>query len=184
MKIYNEIVETMIQQNLQNGLAEKKDTTRIPETTLFVDQLHSRIITAAAYHLEKPEGRQMYLRKLEPLLQQSIQSITSMESIILPLFVQCLNSPMIQTEMSKQIVKPETKLDEFMANLTKNINALSESNNPIEKIYKDLKASKVNPSIIEKKRIKDENPPPTGGNIRKSRNRKYSPKKKNRTKKR
>ena len=176
LKIYDEIIETMIIQNLQ----KQSDNANDPNTDKprFVDQLHSRIITSAAYHLEKPEGRQMYLRKLEPVLQQSIESLTAMESVILPLFIQCIGSPIIQTEIAK--VKENKQLNEFIKKLTDNINALSEAKNPVEKIYKDLQQANVDNSTIENKRIEDKK----GGNLRKSRNRKYLPKKRKQTKKR
>jgi hypothetical protein len=176
LNIYDGIIGTMITQNLQ----KQSDNANDPDADKprFVDQLHSRIITSASYHLEKPEGRQMYLRKLEPVLHQSIQSITSMESIILPLFIQCLASPIIQTEIEK--AKENTELNEFIQKLTENINALSEANNPMEKIYKDLQEENVDKNTIEYKRIEDTK----GGSLRKSRNRKYSPKKKQQTKKR
>ena len=204
------LIAKMIEQNLKNQVEAANDTDAgDTEEPRFVDELHQKIITAATYHLEKPEGRQMYLRQIDKLLTQSTNAITGMNSIIGPLFAQCLQSGSIQTCIKTtiaSIIEPENQKNNtyeiseqeiqlFVEKLTDEIKALYQEKNIMGGMYKLLECNKVDNDTIDKKKVKDNEHPLQGGkqnnsssrksncNRKNSRNRQYLPKKNNQTRK-
>ena len=206
------LIAKMIEQNLKTQVEAANDTdAEEAEEPRFVDELHQKIITAATYHLEKPEGRQMYLRQIDTLLTQSTNAITGMNSIIGPLFAQCLQSESIQTcikttiasiigdkpdanQNNKSIIRPED-VQQFVRLLTVEITKLYAEKNIMGGMYKLLECNKVDNDTIDKKKVKDNEHPLQGGkqnnsssrksncNRKNSRNRQYLPKKNNQTRK-
>jgi hypothetical protein len=204
------LIAKMIDQNLTNQVNEANTTDAADaEEPRFIDDLHQKIITAAAYHLEKPEGRQMYLRQIDKLLTQSTNAITGMDSIIGPLFAQCLQSESIQTcikttiasiignppdptQNNKHVIRQED-LQQFVNLLTAEITNLYNEKNIMGGMYTLLECNKVDKDTLDKKKVKDNEHPLQGGkqnksssrkgNRKGSRNRKYLPKKNNHTRK-
>ena len=206
------LIAKMIEQNLKNQVEAANDTDAgDTEEPRFVDELHQKIITAATYHLEKPEGRQMYLRQIDKLLTQSTNAITGMNSIIGPLFAQCLQSESIQTcikttiasiigdkpdanQNNKSVIRAED-VQQFVNLLTVEITKLYAEKNIMGGMYKLLECNKVDNDTIYKKKVKDNEHPIQGGkqnnsnsrksnrNRKNSRNRQYLPKKNNQTRK-
>ena len=192
---YNITITTLI----KDGLS-KKD----PD---FLDKMQMKITDASAFHLKKPEGRQMFLRIFDPLLTNCVNSITGIESMRIPLFAKCLNSNGIK-EIINQLKKKHNSVDSvanFIEDLSSKIEKKKIETHPMGGMYIDLKKkivktlingnpmvafnpnarSKTNQEInnmIDNKKGKDEARKYTGG--KKSRNQKYLPKKQYSTRKR
>jgi len=208
------LIAKMIDQNLTNQVDEANTTDAADsEEPRFIDELHQKIITAATYHLEKPEGRQMYLRQVDKLLTQSTSAITGMNSIIGPLFAQCLQSESIQTcikttiasiignepdakQNNKYVIRQED-IQQFVNLLTAEITNLYNEKNIIGGMYTLLECNKVDKDTLDNKKTKDNEHPLQGGkqnksssrkgnrkgNRKNSRNQQYLPKKNNHTRK-
>ena len=204
------LIAKMIDQNLTNQVDEANTTDAADsEEPRFIDELHQKIITAATYHLEKPEGRQMYLRQVDKLLTQSTNAITGMNSIIGPLFAQCLQSESIQSSIKTTIASiigntPDAKqnnkhvirdadLQHFVNLFRDEITKLYNEKNIMGGMYTLLECNKVDKDTLDNKKVKDNEHPLQGGkqnksssrkgNRKGSRNQQYLPKKNNHTRK-
>jgi hypothetical protein len=71
-----------------------KPETEESDKKIFLQprDMANRILNAASFHLEKPEGRQMYLRQFEKLISRSINDISTYDALMIPLFKQCLKN--------------------------------------------------------------------------------------------
>jgi hypothetical protein len=164
--------------------------------------MQKKITNASADHLLKPEGRQMFLRIFDPLLQQCVDSITGIQSMIIPLFVNCLKSREIIAIIN---TAPVGNVEDFIKYLKENTEEKKFEKHPVGGMYFDLKKKlentiiNTNPMVafnpIKKRKVKetinkmildkvekDDDRKYYGG--KKSRNQKYLPKKQNTTRKR
>jgi len=136
---------------------------------LTPSDLSAKIMNAANFHLEKPEGRQMYLRHFEPLISKSINAISEFDSLIIPLFIHCLRNEAFGTFLYKNILSTENGfqilnkkvivIDEnnnkqfeneivtFISQLHEHIQDYFQDINPVDNIYNVLRKFKYPGSI-------------------------------------
>jgi hypothetical protein len=151
----------------------------------FIEKMSTKIIDASTYHLLKPEGRQMYLRIFDDLLDKTSISITEINPLIIPLFINCLKSSVIKniiTSMNKPKGSNRPGIEEFIEKLKTELGEIIIKTHPIGGMYKDLLDKKLPKKLIFSKLDKDEQREYTGG--KKSRNQKYLYKSRNKTRKR
>jgi hypothetical protein len=153
---FEKLIGTMVFYNLKKGISETEDENA--DKPLFVEDMHTRITHAAAYHLEKPEGRQMYLRNFNPLLKDTINTITGIDVVIIPLFINCLQLDTVSriiAEINNEMDYKEAtkeKIQEFIELLQNQINEYVIKNDPLQVIYSDLKEKKIPKDTIDRKK--------------------------------
>ena len=87
--------DTLVENMITDIIADSQKTP--PENEyLNKDALMKVILDGAEYHLQKPEGRQMYLRQFEPKIKKTIDDISSRDSIMVMLFKKCLNNSKVK----------------------------------------------------------------------------------------
>ena len=234
IKSFDELMRNMIK-NIMSEAANDASGTESDDSDkkvfLKASDMSNRILNAANFHLEKPEGRQIYLRQIEKLLSRSINDISDFHPLMIPLFKKCLdngnfnnvlektinntvnindtssveNDKILAIESPFEIQKTDqphlkSEILEFLEKLHNNVKEELEQM-PTEIIYKELGGSKCktygsipNKVIDIKRELDDKNidegtiavntsAVATGGNNRKSRNKKYLPKKQKQTRK-
>ena len=151
----------------------------------FIEKLSTKIIDTSTYHLLKPEGRQMYLRIFDGLLDETVSSIIEINTLIIPLFINCLKSSAIKniiTSMNKPEEPNDPGIQKFINNLETELDDIIKKTNPIGGMYIDLHDKGLPKKLIFSKLDKDLQREYTGG--KKSRNQKYLYKSRNKTRKR
>ena len=145
--------------------------------------IYDTVIEALKYHLSEPEGRQMYLRQLEPLLRFYCNQMIANEDLATIQFFHLIKqsnkiNALITQEMEKVLVSGNmvfdhkqssnpvfaNKIDEMYRgtfayavceNAKKKLGELITSANPLEKIYKDLDMLKISEKIKNEKKAID-----------------------------
>jgi hypothetical protein len=145
--------------------------------------LYDMVIDALRFHLNAPEGRQMYLRQLEPLMRFYCSQMIANEDLATIQFFHLIKgsnkiNALITQEMEKVLVSGnmvfdhkqssnpvfENKIDEMYRgtfayavceNAKKKLGELITSVNPLEKIYKDLDMLKISEKIKNEKKAID-----------------------------
>ena len=95
IKSFNSLMQTMITTIMSDADEDaNKPETEESNKKIFLQprDMANRILNAASFHLEKPEGRQMYLRQFEKLISRSINDISTYDALMIPLFKQCLKN--------------------------------------------------------------------------------------------
>jgi len=65
-------------------------------------EIYSTILSSLQYHLERPEGRQMYLRHLEPIIRHyTVQSLMNDDTTVICIFQMIRDSPKINSIIRK-----------------------------------------------------------------------------------
>ena len=145
--------------------------------------LYDMVIDALRFHLSEPEGRQMYLRQLEPLMRFYCNQMIANEDLAAIQFFHLIQqsnkiNALITQEMEKALVSGNrvfdhkqssnpvfaNKIDEMYngtfaytvwENAKKKLGELITSVNPLEKIYQDLDMLKISEKIKNEKKAID-----------------------------
>jgi len=106
IKSFDELMRNMIK-NIMSEAANDASGTESDDSDkkvfLKASDMSNRILNAANFHLEKPEGRQIYLRQIEKLLSRSINDISDFHPLMIPLFKKCLDNGKFNTVLEKTI---------------------------------------------------------------------------------
>ena len=171
IKSFNSLMQTIITTIMAEAVADAKSENEDSDKKIFLkaSDMSNRILNAASFHLEKPEGRQMYLRQFEKLLSRSINTFSDFDALMIPLFKQCLknegfinlldsyirndfmnrltednilvkNDPFELTEENITDVKKSIEL--FLDGFKEKVKTHLEKINPVETIYNDIEGSK------------------------------------------
>jgi len=172
IKSFDSLMNTMIKTIMKDAADNAESPSTDSDKKLFIQpsDLSSRIMNAANFHLEKPEGRQMYLRQFEPVITRSINAISDFDALMIPMLKQCLqNSDFIkflnsyvatlQNESDINILnKPlpfsieeddkdkfqeqfKVEITRFLSGLHNEVKIHLEKINPVENIYNNLRGS-------------------------------------------
>jgi hypothetical protein len=145
--------------------------------------LYDMVIDALRFHLNAPEGRQMYLRQLEPLMRFYCSQMIANEDLATIQFFHLIKgsnkiNALITQEMEKALVNGNMVFDHKQSsnpvfankikemyngtfaytvweNAKKKLGELITSANPLEKIYKDLDMLKISEKIKNEKKAID-----------------------------
>ncbi len=80
---------------------EKSDAKQYSE---IKKDIYKTILSALRYHLERPEGRQMYLRQLEPIVRNyAVKTLMNDDITVLCIFQLIRDSPKINTFLKKTV---------------------------------------------------------------------------------
>ena len=171
IKSFNSLMQTIITTIMAEADADAKSENENSDKKIFLkaSDMANRIINAASFHLEKPEGRQMYLRQFEKLISRSINDISRYDALMIPLFKQCLKNEgfikLLDSYIRNDFMNPSTqdnilvtndpfeltadittKLTEsitfFLDGFKEKVKTRLEEINPVETIYNDIEGSK------------------------------------------
>ena len=145
--------------------------------------IYDTVMAALQFHLNEPEGRQMYLRQLEPLMRFYCNQMIANEDLATIQFFHLIKgsnkiNALITQEMEKAFLSGNVvfdhkqssnpvfanKIDEMYRgtfayavweNATKKLGELITSTNPLEKIYQDLDMLKISEKIKNEKKAID-----------------------------
>ena len=93
---------------------EKSDAKQYSE---IKEDIYKTILSALRYHLEKPEGRQMYLRQIEPIVRNyAVKSLINDDTTIICIFQLIRDSPKINTFIRKTVDATYKKKNTNFAN--------------------------------------------------------------------
>ncbi len=118
------------------------------------EAINDVIINGLQYHIDKPEGRQMFLRQIEPVLRSYALEYTNKGQSLAILFSHLCSVEPIHSIMKNNLTdyaNNEVVDARIVCNNIKNaMNTNISLVNPLNGIYEDMKTYFTNPQIIEK----------------------------------
>jgi hypothetical protein len=117
------------------------------------EEINDVIINGLQYHIEKPEGRQMFLRQIEPVLRSYALEYTNKGQSLAILFSHLCSIEPIHSIMKNNLTDyANNKVDARIAcnNIKNAMNTNINVVNPLNGIYKDMETYFTKPQIIEK----------------------------------
>ena len=119
------------------------------------EEINDVVINGLQYHIEKPEGRQMFLRQIEPVLRSYVLEYTNKGQSLAILFSHLCSIEPIHSIMKNNLtdyVKNEVTATIACNNIKEAMNKHIAAVNPLNGIYKDMETYFTKPQIIEKMR--------------------------------
>jgi hypothetical protein len=117
------------------------------------EEINDVIINGLQYHIDKPEGRQMFLRQIEPVLRSYALEYTNKGQSLAILFSHLCSVEPIHSIMKNNLTDyANNEVDARIAcnNIKNAMNTNISLVNPLNGIYEDMKTYFTNPQIIEK----------------------------------
>jgi hypothetical protein len=144
------------------------------------EDIYIKFLDTLNDHLHSPEGRQMYLRIIDPFLSNNIDEVINSGSIAIVTIIHLItNNSNIReiiegsltegfTKIEKNKITPEGNLDpitggyafsSYVINklITPQLTTLIENKNPLNKLYKNMQIMSYDDEIIRRKQAKDYN---------------------------
>jgi hypothetical protein len=128
------------------------------------EDIYKRFMDALNDHLRGPEGRQMYLRVLDPFLTKCIGEVINNGSVAMFTIIYLISkistvSKMVESVLATKFDKPTNPIEQTAENvhteLKRRLSKLLEDQNPLNELYNNMKTMGYDIDTIKQKQYKD-----------------------------